>query len=68
MKKNKTTISLDEPVQGSDKNVLGIFQNGSQHPGQWMEFEDSFIQILSGNEPVKTWYSDIVSRQQQIAC
>lgn len=68
MKKNKTIISIAEPDQSKENNTLSMHNDGMQHPGLWMEFEDSFIQILSGIEPARTWYRDIEPLQQQIAC
>ena len=68
MKKNKTHFAIAEPVSSGTNNSLNMHYNELQHPGLWMEFEDSFIQILSGIEPARTWYRDIETQQQQIAC
>ena len=68
MKKNKATISIAEPAHSGENNSLRMHHTGTQHPGVWMEFEDSFIQILAGNEPSRTWYRVIENQQQQIAC
>ncbi|MEO6315518.1 MAG: hypothetical protein ABIU63_15915 [Chitinophagaceae bacterium] len=47
---------------GSTKN------EGQLNDGLWMEFEDSFIRILSGNEPRLTYYHTSEIHQQSISC
>ena len=67
MKKTKITAPSYEPGRCQENCFPGIITEGFSGNGLWMEFEDSYIQILSGAEPVVE-YSSNIENQQQIAC
>ena len=68
MKKNKKTIV--PPHEQGQKQVnyftgLNNLTNNEGHPGNglWMEFEDSYIRILSAGDTGKTVSNSIENRQ-----
>jgi len=66
MKNNITTAFTHGPDQTKESLATGL--HSEWLPGvSWMEFEDSFIQLLSGAEPVKKYFNHI-DIHQQITC
>jgi len=64
MKKNKKIIvPPHEPGQKQENYLIGLTNEGHGGNGLWMEFEDSYIQILSGNDAGKAFSNGIESRQ-----
>lgn len=66
MKKNETGATLYVPDH--TKETPFSVANAEWFPGgSWTEFEDSFIQVLTGAEPAKKYFNSI-EIQQQITC
>lgn len=62
MKKNKTITSSCDPDKSQECNAVS---NESKFlHGLWMEFEDSYIRILSGIEPGVACCNSMESQQQ----
>lgn len=68
MKKNKTAVTENLAIQNQETNAAATENDGMFRNGLWMEFDDSFIQILAGYEPNRTYYYPAEAHQQQISC
>jgi hypothetical protein len=64
MKQDKKTTLNGLSLQKQENHFAGMPNKETFLDGLWLEFEDSFIAILSGKEPVRKYYSDPEHRQE----
>ncbi|MEO5685622.1 MAG: hypothetical protein ABIQ88_23445 [Chitinophagaceae bacterium] len=63
MKKNKSTLIPCEPGTPQEQAIFSVTSEGLLLNNPWMEFEDSYIELLSGSG-----YSKITEGQRYITC
>ena len=65
MKKNKKTLAPPREQGQKQANYFAGLTNNEGHPGNglWMEFEDSYIRILSAGDTGKAVSNSIENRR-----
>ena len=64
MNQHKKNISSGQPVQIQENHSMSIHTGNRVQDELWMEFEESFIQVLSGIEPGIKYYSTLELQEQ----
>jgi len=67
MKNNNTYPLISGPDQLKENQVTRFNQEWFPEEGSWTEFDNSFIQLLTGAEPARKYYNHI-DIHQQITC